>query len=48
MQDLRSRFLVFLLKDIQDEGAFPDPTGNEVTKAGNIIRVSGIEPVLLM
>jgi hypothetical protein len=37
MQRLRFWFIVRLLKDVENEGPFPDPTGNEMAEAGNII-----------
>src|SRR5690348_6277324 len=37
MQRIRPRFLVILLKDVENEGPFPHPTGNEVAEASNII-----------
>ncbi len=37
MQRIWSWFFVILLKDVENEGPFPDPAGNEVTEAGNVI-----------
>src|SRR5690348_11819648 len=37
VQRLRFWFLVLLLKDVENEGPFPDPTGNEVAEASNVI-----------
>src|SRR2546421_404414 len=37
MQRLRFWFLILLLKDVENEGPFPDSTRNEVAEAGNVV-----------